>query len=264
MAQPQKIVHFPQELMEFSEQIEVVTRGGTGRAALDSPGKALQEYSTALYATTFAKRRESARIQICSPTTPGDAATDEGRDLVLGVNGQPRLRRRRMNDYLDICTYNCRTLSMEASLRTLLHQSRKIRYDIICLQETKAKEAFTRKMDEGQLLVIGQKNLVRNSGGVGFLVNRSIESNVHSHEILSPRIALLRLKTRQKAMISIVNCYAPTNSADEEEKDAFYHELEEVVKREKSYYKYLCGDFNAALGNGNDGNWRLGKHVRKK
>ncbi|KAK6017958.1 hypothetical protein OSTOST_02967, partial [Ostertagia ostertagi] len=61
-------------------------------------------------------------------------------------------------------------------------------------------------------------------------------------------------------MISIVNCYAPTNSADEEEKDAFYHELEEVVKREKSYYKYLCGDFNAALGNGNDGNWRLGKH----
>ncbi|KIH42571.1 hypothetical protein ANCDUO_27444, partial [Ancylostoma duodenale] len=57
-----------------------------------------------------------------------------------------------------------------------------------------------------------------------------------------------------------LNCYALNSVASEEDKDNFYSELEAVIRKEKSYYKYTCGDFNAVVENGSDGNWRLGRH----
>ncbi|EYC30867.1 hypothetical protein Y032_0004g1819 [Ancylostoma ceylanicum] len=115
-------------------------------------------------------------------------------------------------------------------------------------------------MESGELVVMGQKIDGKNFGGVGFLVHPKIQSSIHSHEVLSPRIAVLRLRTVKKATITIVNCYGPNSVASKEDKDNFYAELEAVVKKEKSYYKYICGDFNALVGNGSDGNWRLGRH----
>ncbi|KAK6742644.1 hypothetical protein RB195_010105 [Necator americanus] len=44
------------------------------------------------------------------------------------------------------------------------------------------------------------------------------------------------------------HCYSPTSAADESEFDAFYEELEEVIHSEKSFYKFVVGDFNAKLG----------------
>ncbi|EYC38177.1 hypothetical protein Y032_0737g1949 [Ancylostoma ceylanicum] len=120
--------------------------------------------------------------------------------------------------------------------------------------------------------IVCKKNGERRTGGDGskdrwkerwrsrLLVHPKIQSSIHSHEVLSARIAVLRLRTEKKATITIVNCYAPNSVASEEDKDNFYAELESVVEKEKSYYMYICGDFNALVGNGSDGNWRLGRH----
>ena len=61
-------------------------------------------------------------------------------------------------------------------------------------------------------------------------------------------------------MISIINCYALTSAAEEEEKEEFYSDLESTITEEKSYYKYICGDLNGTVGNGRDGNRRIGNH----
>ncbi|EYC11218.1 hypothetical protein Y032_0051g2083 [Ancylostoma ceylanicum] len=115
-------------------------------------------------------------------------------------------------------------------------------------------------MESDELVILGQKIDGKNFGGVGFMIHPRVQPSIHSHEILSPRIAVLRLRTTKNATITIVNCYAPNSVASEEDKDNFYTELEATVKKEKSYYKYICGDFNALVGNGSDGNWRLGRH----
>ncbi|EYB93987.1 hypothetical protein Y032_0177g621 [Ancylostoma ceylanicum] len=115
-------------------------------------------------------------------------------------------------------------------------------------------------MESGELVIMGQKIDGKNIDGVGFMIHPRVQRSIHSHEILSPRIAVLRLRTTKNATITIVNCYAPNSVASEEDKDNFYTELEATVKKEKSYYKYICGDFNALVGNGSDGNWRLGRH----
>ncbi|KAK6048082.1 endonuclease/exonuclease/phosphatase family protein, partial [Cooperia oncophora] len=114
------------------------------------------------------------------------------------------------------------------------------------LQETKAKETATRKTNDGHLIVLGAKLSGRNVGGVGFLVHHRLEHMVDSVEVIGPRLAILRLRIDKRTFVSIINCYAPTSAATDEEKDAFYKELEEMIKRERSYYKYVVGDFNAS------------------
>ncbi|KAK6737883.1 hypothetical protein RB195_020156 [Necator americanus] len=55
-----------------------------------------------------------------------------------------------------------------------------------------------------------------------------------------------------------MNCYSPTSAADSE-LDAFYEELEEVVGNEKSFYKFVVGDFNAKQGKATEEEYRIGR-----
>ncbi|VDM84201.1 unnamed protein product, partial [Strongylus vulgaris] len=76
-------------------------------------------------------------------------------------------------------------------------------------------------------------------------VHPSVVHLVDSHEILSPRLAILRFRPLHQKTITIINCYSPASAADDSELDAFYEDLEEVVHKEKSFYKFVVGDFNA-------------------
>ncbi|KAK6729301.1 hypothetical protein RB195_006384 [Necator americanus] len=55
---------------------------------------------------------------------------------------------------------------------------------------------------------------------------------------------------------SNINCYSPTSAPDESELDVFYEELEEVIRDEKSFYKFVDGDFNAKLGKATEEEYR--------
>nr|CDJ93019.1 Endonuclease exonuclease phosphatase domain containing protein [Haemonchus contortus] len=127
-------------------------------------------------------------------------------------------------------------------------------------QETKTKETAIKKTNDGHLFVLGAKVDGKNVGGVGFLVHRRIEHLVDSTEVLGPRLAILRLRIERRTTVSIVNCYAPTSTATDGEKDAFYKELEEVLKNERSYYKYVVGDFNAVIHEERPATARTGPH----
>ncbi|KAK6764252.1 hypothetical protein RB195_024546 [Necator americanus] len=109
------------------------------------------------------------------------------------------------------------------------------------------------------LAIRGEKVPSRNVGGVGFLVHPYVVHLVDSHEVLSPRLAILRLRPLRQKSISIINCYSPTSAADESELDAFYEKLEEVVRNEKSFYKFVVGDFKAKLGKATEEEYRIGR-----
>ncbi|KAK6734964.1 hypothetical protein RB195_018268 [Necator americanus] len=79
---------------------------------------------------------------------------------------------------------------------------------------------------------------------------------VDSHEIWSPLAIFLLRPLRQKSM-SIIYCYSPTSQADESELDTFYEGLEEEVCSEKSFYKFVVGDFNARLGRATEKEYRI-------
>ncbi|KAK6763479.1 hypothetical protein RB195_023977 [Necator americanus] len=153
-------------------------------------------------------------------------------------------RTTRHGDCLRLCTYNARTVSTDADLHALLGAAERIKFHVIALQETKCRRSDVRQM---------------NDGGVGFVVHPSVVHLVDSHEILSPRLAILRLRPLRQKPISIINCYSPTSVADEPELDAFYEELEEVIRNEKSIYKFVVDNFNAKLGKATEEEYRIGR-----
>ncbi|KAJ1375002.1 hypothetical protein KIN20_038224 [Parelaphostrongylus tenuis] len=55
-----------------------------------------------------------------------------------------------------------------------------------------------------------------------------------------------------------MNCYSPTDSADEHKLGAFYYQLEEIIRSVKPYYKFVDGDFNARLEMANESEYSFG------
>ncbi|KAK6729601.1 hypothetical protein RB195_006570 [Necator americanus] len=150
-------------------------------------------------------------------------------------------------------------MATDTDLDALLGAAERIKFHVIALQETKCRRSDVRQMNDGTLVIRGEKVPSRNVGGVGFVVHPSVVHLVDSHEILSPRLAILRLRPLRQKSISIINCYSPTSAADDSELDAFYEELEEVVRNEKSFYKFVVGDFNAKLGKATEEEYRIGR-----
>jgi exonuclease III len=68
---------------------------------------------------------------------------------------------------------------------------------------------------------------------------------------VSLRILTARFNCKGRK-VTIRQCYAHTNVADEKEKDEFYEQLQAILdKRPKRDLKLLMGDFNAKVGTDN-------------
>ncbi|VDL78507.1 unnamed protein product [Nippostrongylus brasiliensis] len=80
------------------------------------------------------------------------------------------------------------TIASEQDVRTLLHRSRNIKYDIIALQETKGKTETIKKADHKEFLIIGVKLNRRNIGGVGFIVNSTVHHLADSYKIIGSQL----------------------------------------------------------------------------
>ncbi|KAK6736546.1 hypothetical protein RB195_019310 [Necator americanus] len=165
----------------------------------------------------------------------------------------------RYGDCLRPCIYNARTVSIGADLHALLGTAERIKFHVIALQETKCRRSDVRQMNDGTLVIRGEKVPLRNVGGFGFVVHPSVVHLVDSHEVLPPRLVILRVRPLRQKPISIINWCSPTSAANESELDAFYEELEEVIRNEKSFYKFVVGDFNAKLGKATEEEYRIGR-----
>ncbi|VDM59581.1 unnamed protein product [Angiostrongylus costaricensis] len=167
-------------------------------------------------------------------------------------------RTTRHRDSFLLCTYNARTLSSDVDLHTLLVAGDRIKFRVVELQETKIKKADIRQLKNETLVISGEKIPSRNVGGAGFVGQAPVVYFVDSYEILSIRIAVLRLQLSHHKKITIINCYSPTDAADEYELNALYYQLEEVICNDKAYHKFVVGDFNARIGKANESQYGVG------
>jgi len=87
--------------------------------------------------------------------------------------------------------------------------------------------------------------------GVGILFDKTTEKVIINWEPVSDRIITARLKTRF-TNVTIIQVYAPTETAWDAEKDDFYEQLNEVISGAPSYdMKIVMGDFNTKIGEDN-------------
>ena len=84
--------------------------------------------------------------------------------------------------------------------------------------------------------------------GAGFAIKEKFISNVINFEPVNERLCYLRLRG-QFYNYFLISAHAPTEDRDEETKDTFYDNLEEIITKAPKYdIKIILGDFNVKLG----------------
>lgn len=144
---------------------------------------------------------------------------------------------------LYILTYNVRTLSTYGKLIELTEALKNVNFDIIGLSETRRLGI---KIEEYENCILCHSGLTQGQYGVGFLIKSDHKKCIESFIGISDRIALLNLNIQNK-QLSIIQVYAPTEAARDEEIDSFYADLYRAM--EIAHHSYIImGDLNAKIG----------------
>lgn len=147
------------------------------------------------------------------------------------------------NNQLYITTYNVRTLSTHERLIELTEAMNGIKYDIIGISEMRRSGTKIMEYDDFILCHIGH---TPGKYGVGFIVNKCLKQNVESFTGFTERVALLNLNLHG-FHLTIIQVYAPTEAANEEEIHYFYLTISKAI--EAAYKDFIImGDFNAKIG----------------
>lgn len=118
-----------------------------------------------------------------------------------------------------------------------------INWDIIGISEIR-REGY--RIEERDWCIFCYVGETQGSRGVGFLIKKHLKTKIIEFVGFSDRVALLNLKTTNDTL-SIIQVYAPTERATDQEVETFYQDISRA--KEKCFKNVIIlGDFNAKIG----------------
>jgi hypothetical protein len=200
-----------------------------------------------------------------SQTNEDDTPNPKGRvpsDDILGKTiPQPRQKNTQTRDNpikLDIGTYNCRTLREEDKVIEIENELENIKWDIIGLCETKRKGEELTELKSGHRLYNYGETITRTIG-MGFLINKNIKNRIIESTRRGDRIVELTIQLNNRYKLKLIQVYAPTSKAPDEEIEAFYEDLDQSIINNKEHFMVIMGDFNAKIGEPTSNQETVGK-----
>ncbi|XP_071652474.1 uncharacterized protein [Temnothorax longispinosus] len=180
-------------------------------------------------------------------------------DGFTGDGHSKDLRTRKRNMVLTLATWNVRTMLQAGKMMEVAEEVLRYGLDVVALQEVRWKGNGRIDKKNYSMFYSGSETRT-GQRGTGFIINSKMKKSYLGFEPLGERMCKLRLKGRFKNLF-IISAYAPTEDANEEEKNAFYDELDrECSKIPKYDVLILLGDFNAKIGRENFLQHVAGKH----
>ncbi|XP_050315572.1 craniofacial development protein 2-like [Anthonomus grandis grandis] len=176
-----------------------------------------------------------------------------------GKNSSPPLLKQ--NKFkLHPTTYNIRTMRSTEHLEELEVELSHIKWNILGLCETRLPDEKCITLKSGHLLYRNNREENTHIGGTAIMIHKSIKRLVTKMKSISSRVIYIVLKISKRYSVQIIQVYAPTSSAPDDEIERFYDDISQALTIETSHYKYIIGDFNAKLGvPAGNGNQYVGK-----
>ena len=125
--------------------------------------------------------------------------------------------------------------------------------DIAALSETRLPGSGQLKEKEYTFFWSGLPEEEHRSAGVGLAIKRSLADKLDSLPIAhTERLMSLSLPLSKTKRLVVISAYAPTMTNPQEEKEKFYEDLRNIIKKISPQNSILLlGDFNARVGSDN-------------
>ena len=147
-----------------------------------------------------------------------------------------------------VATYNTRTLREREQIEDLLKELENTRWNVVGLSETKRPgEGLTEMRDGNWIFECGKTEDRPDAKGIAFLIHKDFKNYVSKLEILSDRVISCCINVENNKSIKLIQVYAPTSAAEEEEVDKVYETIEKAIDK-KCIENIIMGDFNAKIG----------------
>lgn len=156
--------------------------------------------------------------------------------------------------------WNIRTLKEPSRLSQLEREMQKYNIQILGISEMRWPGSGEMQTAEGNLLIFSGGEVNNGQRGVGLIIAGKLRNSLISWKPTSDRIITARLYTRIRK-VTIIQCYAPTEAADQADKEEFYIQLSSVMNEiPRTDIKILMGDFNAKVGSDTTASSAVGQY----
>ena len=179
----------------------------------------------------------------------GGSQTRLGADISMADLLTPKYKIR-------VGSWNVRTLYQAGKLQQVLREMTNYKVEILCVSEARWTDSGRRTLASGHTIFYSSRTDNLHRGGVAVIVTRKVENTLLEWKPVNDRLMKVRFNSKF-AKLTIIACYAPTEEAEEEEKDEFYEQIEEGIRTTPRHdVLMVIGDLNARVGQDNTGKER--------
>uniref|UniRef100_A0A8D8ZLR6 Craniofacial development protein 2 n=1 Tax=Cacopsylla melanoneura TaxID=428564 RepID=A0A8D8ZLR6_9HEMI len=148
-----------------------------------------------------------------------------------------------------IGTWNVKTMNQGGKIHNAIQEMTRLNLNFLGVSEMRWPGTGSVNIQDHQVFYSGTDN-GKHEYGVGLILTKEIAKCVDNFIPVSCRVMLVQIKAKP-VDLNIIQVYAPTSDATEEEIEDFYSSLNQVLKKlKKQDILIIMGDFNAKLGAG--------------
>jgi len=148
-----------------------------------------------------------------------------------------------------IGAWNVRKMKESGKLRTICDEMDRINLEILGISETNWTNRGSFRTHENKTVIYSGKDEGHGySNGVAVNLSKESAKSLIGYNPISDRILKVRIRAKPYN-ISLIQCYAPTVTAGDEEIEDFYSMLQESIDNTQNRdITIVMGDFNAKIG----------------